>query len=79
MILRTWRFLTIILVSLSMAMAFCHLLQFPPCMNYDGAQWVATQSRYQLFGTVGELIEVGALLLTTVLPMAVWRHRPAFQ
>jgi hypothetical protein len=79
MLLRTWRFLTIILVSLSMAMAFCHLLQLPPRMNYDGAQWVTTQSLYQLFGTVGALIEVGALLLATVLLLAVWHHRPAFQ
>lgn len=79
MILRTWRFLTIILVSLSMAMAFCHLLQLPLRMSYDGAQWVTTQSLYQLFGTVGALIEVGALLLATVLLLAVWRRRPAFQ
>ena len=80
MILRTWRFLTIILVSLSMAMAFCHLLQLPPRMSYDGTQWVTTQSLYhQLFGTVGALIEVGALLLATVLLLTVWRRRPAFQ
>jgi hypothetical protein len=79
MILRTWRFLTIILVSLSMAMAFCHLLQLPPRMSYDGAQWVATQSLYRLFGTVGAFIEVSALLLATVLLLAVWRRRPAFQ
>lgn len=79
MLLRTWRFLTIIAVSLSMAMAFCHLLQLPPRMSYDGAQWVATQSLYQLFGTVGAFIEVSALLLATVLSLAVCRRRPAFQ
>jgi len=79
MILRTWRFLTIILVSLSMAMAFCHLLQLPPRMSYDGAQWVTTQGLYQLFGTVGAFIEVGALLSATVLLLAVYRRRPAFQ
>lgn len=79
MFLRAWRFLTILLVSLSMAMAFCHLLQLPPRMSYDGAQWVTTQSLYQLFGTVGALIEVGALFLATVLSLAVWHRRPAFQ
>lgn len=79
MLLRTWRFLTIILVSLSMAMAFCHLLQLPPRMSYDGAQWVATQSLYQLFGTVGAVIEVSALLMAGVLSLAVYRRRPAFQ
>lgn len=79
MLLRTWRFLTIILVSLSMAMAFCHLLQLPPRMRYDGAQWVATQSLYQVFGTIGAFIEVGAVLLATVLLLAVWRRCPAFQ
>jgi hypothetical protein len=79
MLLRTWRFLTIILVSLSMAMAFCHLLQLPPRMSYDSAQWVATQSLYQLFGTVGAFIEVSAVLLAAVLSLAVCRRRPAFR
>jgi len=78
MILRTWRFFTIIFASLSMAMAFCHLLQLPPRMSYDGAQWIATQNLYQLFGTVGALIEVGALLFVTILSLMVWL-RPAFQ
>jgi hypothetical protein len=79
MFLRVWRFLTIIFISLSMAMAFCHLLQLPPRMSYDGAQWVTTHSLYQLFGTVGALIEVSALLFATILLLAVWRRRPAFQ
>ena len=79
MLLRTWRFFTITLVSLSMAMAFCHLLQLPPRMSYDGAQWVTTQSLYQMFGTIGAFIEVGALLLAIILSLAVWRRRPAFQ
>src|SRR5262245_28034302 len=79
MLLRIWRFFTIILVSLSMSMAFCHLLQLPPRMSYDGAQWIATQSLYQTFGTVGAGIEVGALFMVIVLSLAVWHRRPAFQ
>lgn len=79
MLLKTWRFFTIILVSLSMAMAFCHLLQLPPRMSYEGSQWITTQSLYQTFGTIGAAIEVGALVMTIVLSLAVWRRRPAFQ
>jgi len=48
-------------------------------MSYDGAQWIATQSLYQTFGTVGAGIEVGALFMVIVLSLAVWRRRPAFQ
>ena len=79
MILRTWRFFTIIFASLSMATAFCHLLQLPTRMSYDGAQWVATQSLYQSFGTIDARIEASALLLATVLLLIVWRRRPTFQ
>ena len=30
-------------------------------MSYDGAQWVTTQSLYQMFGTIGAVIEVGSV------------------
>lgn len=79
MLLKTWRFFTITFASLSMAMAFCHLLQMPPRMRYDGAQWIATQGLFHMFGTIGAAIEVGALFLAIVLSLALWRRRPAFQ
>ncbi len=35
MLLRVWRFLTLMFTALSMAMAFSHLLQMRPRMSYD--------------------------------------------
>lgn len=50
MLLKLWRFFTLLLAALSMAMAFAHLLQLPPRMSYDAALWHNTQRMYQLFG-----------------------------
>jgi len=61
MFIRAWRFITLLFVSLSMAMAFCHLLQLPPRMSYDAWLWRSTQSMYQHFGPpVGAIVESGA-------------------
>lgn len=73
---RIWRFLTLMFTALDMAMAFCHLLQLPPRMRYDGALWRRTQSMYQFFGPpVGATLEGGALLSTIILSFLV-RRRP---
>lgn len=80
MLLRTWRFITLMLTSLSMAMAFCHLLQMPPRMNYDSALWLTTtQSLFQYFGTVGAFIEGGAWISAILLALFVRKHKPAFR
>ncbi len=75
--LRVWRFITIVLASLSLGMAFCHLLQLSPRMRYDAEMWRATQTMYQLFGTVGAFIEVGASLSAVVLVFLARGRRPA--
>jgi hypothetical protein len=79
MLIRTWRFMTIILTALTMGMAFCHLLQMPPRMRLDGALWLASNALYQLFGTVGAVIDIGAWILAVVLTILVRQRRPAFQ
>jgi hypothetical protein len=80
MLLKAWRFITIIFVSLSMGMAFSHLLQMPPRMSYDALLWRATQSMYELFGPpVGAIIEGGAVLSSVALAFLVRGRRPAFQ
>lgn len=76
MFVRTWRFITLMFVSLSMAMAFCHLLQLPPRMSYDAWLWRSTQSMYQHFGPpIGVIIESGAWILAAALAFIV-RHCP---
>jgi hypothetical protein len=80
MLIKTWRLITIMFVSLSMSMAFCHLLQLPPRMSYDAELWRATQSMFRLFGPpVGAIIEIGALVLAAILTFLVRQRRPAFR
>ncbi len=79
MLVKTWRFVTIMLTSLSMAMAFCHLLEMPAKMAYDVALWLMLlKTLYWSFGTIGAFIEVGAVLTAVVLSFLVRQHRPAF-
>jgi len=80
MSLKLWRFITIMLVALSMCTAFSHLMEMPPKLRYDGAMWLTLlQSLYSVFGTVGAFFEVGALVTTVVLAFMVRRRHPAFE
>jgi hypothetical protein len=80
MFIKTLRFVTIMLVSLSMGMAFCHLLQLTPRMSFDAQLWRNTQVMYQNFGPpIGAIIEGGAWLSAVALAFAVRHRRPAFQ
>lgn len=80
MILKIWRFITIMLVALSMSAALCHLLEMPGKLMLDGALWLTLlQTVYPpVFGTAGAFFEVGAVLTVVVLAIIVRRHRPAF-
>ncbi len=78
--MRKWRFITLLFTALSMGMAFCHTLEMPVKMGYDGSLWTTVnQSLYRLFGTVGAFVEVGAIILAAVLSFLVRKRRPAFQ
>jgi hypothetical protein len=78
--LRIWRFLTLLLVALSLGMAFCHALELVPKMRYGAALYLTLQrTLYLLFGApVGASIEVGAVASTIVLVVLVRHRRPAF-
>jgi hypothetical protein len=81
MFLRTWRFITIIFVALSMGMAFSHALELPAKMQYDATLYVKLQNTlYAAFGppNIGPYIEVGAIVAAIVLLFLVRKHRPAF-
>ena len=73
------RFLTIMLAALSMAMAFSHLLQLPPRLSFDGPTWITTQRVFTLYGSLGALIEVSAVVLAALCAYVVRRRSPAFQ
>jgi Domain of unknown function (DUF1772) len=82
MLLRTWRFITIILSALVMGMALCHALELPAKMRYSASQYITIQnSLYAAFGppNIGAFIEVAALLSTIGLTFLVRKRRPALQ
>lgn len=82
MALRTVRFITLILIALSLGMAFCHALELPAKIQYDGSLYVRIQnSLYVAFGppNIGAFIEIGTLLAAIVLTLIVRKRRPAFQ
>ncbi len=80
MLLKAWRFITILLAAVLMTMGFTHLWQLPPRMAFDGALWLETLRRYVQFGPEGPgpVIEVAAVLSTIVLVFMVRRRKPAF-
>jgi hypothetical protein len=78
--LRIWRFATILLVSLSMGMAFCHALELIPKMRYDAPLYLTLQrTLYLLFGApLGAAIELGAVAGSVVLAFLARRCGPRF-
>lgn len=79
MLIRIWCFITLMLTSLSMGMAFGgHLLQMPPRMNYDAMLWHETLEVYELFGPpVGAIIEGGAWISAVILALLLHRRELA--
>ncbi len=65
-----------------MGMTFCHVLEMTVKMTYDGPLYVTLQNAppglYPLFGTVGALIEVGAILSAALLSFIVRKRQPVF-
>src|SRR5918997_5459164 len=77
--LRTWRFVTILLAALGLTLGAAHVLELPPKMNYDAEMYTAvTSTLYRLFGSVGAVIQSAAILAALVLAFVV-RGRPAFR
>jgi hypothetical protein len=80
-VLRTLRFATLLLVALSMGMAFAHALELRPKMNYEPATYLLLhRTLYEFFGPpVGGVIEAGAVVSSVALVFGVRRRRRAFR
>ncbi len=77
--LRTFRFITLLLAGLGLTLGAAHALELPPKMQYDPEMYAAvTSTLYPMFGSVGALIQIGAVLAAVVLTVMV-RGRPAFR
>ena len=74
---RALRFFSLLLVALGLAPGAAHLLEMPVKLGYTPEQYFAvTSTLYALFGSVGAVVQIGALVITGVLAF-VSRGLPA--
>jgi len=79
MILRAWRFLTLVLAALALTMESAHVLELPQKLHYDAQLYSAVNTTlYRYFALVGGVYQVGSLVAAVVLTVLVRRRRPAF-
>jgi len=68
MLLKFVRFVNLLLVALTLGMAFCHVLEYPGKLALSGPEWLTVQHNiYVAFGVVGAIIEVTAILTTWIV------------
>jgi hypothetical protein len=80
MLLRAWRFLTLVLAALALTMTSAHVLELPQKMGYDAALYAAVNTTlYRHFATVGAAYTIGSILAAGVLVLLVRGRRPAFR
>jgi uncharacterized membrane protein len=80
-LIQTWRFIALMLTSLSLSLSMAHLLELPQRIKFERQLWVDVtvfQNVYRLFGSVGAVFEIGAILAAIVLAFLVHKRRSAF-
>ena len=79
--IRSWRFITLMLASFSLSLSMTHLLELPQRMQFDQQLWVRVtvfENVYKLFGSVGAVFEITAILTAIVLTFLVRKHGSTF-
>lgn len=77
--LRTWRFITLLLAALGLVMGGAHVLELLPKMQYDAEMYAAvTSTLYRFFGLVGGPLQVASIVAALLLSYLV-RGRPSFR
>jgi hypothetical protein len=77
--LKVLRFVTLLLVTLTLGLVFAHVMEIPGKLRLDGPTWLTVQQNlYVGFGVIGSIIEIAAIVLAWILAFAVRRRRPAF-
>ncbi len=83
MLLRTTRFVAIMLAALTLGLGFCHLMQLPSRMGWDQYLWVGSTVQgglYNLFGSIGAVVFVATVIALALLAYFVREHgRPGFR
>jgi hypothetical protein len=81
MLIQTWRFVTLLLVTLLTGLTFAHVLERPAKMLYDAGLYVTVQTTlYVARGppNVGGILEPATILATIILAFLVRTRTPAF-
>ena len=79
--IRFWRFITLMLASFSLSLSMTHLLELSQRMQFDQQLWIRVtviENIYRLFGTVGAVFEIAAILSAFMLVFLVRKHGSTF-
>jgi hypothetical protein len=77
--LRTWRFITLILAALALTMESAHVLELPQKMQYDAHMYSAVNTTmYRYFAIVGGVYQIGSIVAAAGLAFMVRTRRPSF-
>ena len=80
MMLRMWRFLTIVLAALALTMTSAHVLELPQKMQYEAQLYAAVNTTmYRYFAIVGGVYAMGSIVAAVVLAFLVRNHRRPFR
>jgi hypothetical protein len=82
MLLKGTRFAALMLAALTLGLGFCHLMQLPSRMGWNQYLWVGSTVQgglYAMFGSVGAIIGIVAIIVLFILAYLVREHgRPGF-
>jgi hypothetical protein len=82
-LLRTMRFVAVMLAALTLGLGFCHLLQLPLRLGWNQYLWVGSTVQgglYAASGTVGALVFVATVIALGLHAYFVREHdRPGFK
>ncbi|MEZ2226202.1 hypothetical protein [Microcoleus sp.] len=79
--IRSWRFITLMLASFSLSLSMTHLLELPQRIQFDQQLWVrvtVVDNVYKLFGSVGAVFEITAIITAIVLAFLVRKRGSTF-
>jgi hypothetical protein len=80
MLLRVWRFLTLLLAALALTMTSAHVLELPVKMGYDTQLYTAVNGTlYRYFAMVGAVYTLGTIVTALVLVYLVRGRGAAFR
>jgi hypothetical protein len=79
--IRTWRFISLMLAAFSLSLSMTHLLELPQRMQFNQQLWVrvtVVENVYKLFGTVGAVFEITAIMTAIILTFLVRNRGSTF-